>query len=109
MTFFRFLIQILGFLGLKVATVHKNDITLAKTALKNTLFFCPMGQKSLSRSLQELEVGPFSGPYLLVSVKEEGWTGFSEGWQGFSEGNPKEQPCQPHENPVLISLKYKSD
>ena len=30
--------------------------------------------------------------------------GFSQGWQGcsegFPEGNPKEQPCQPKENPV---------
>ena len=30
---------------------------------------------------------------------------FSQGWQGCSEakpeGNPKEQPCQPEENPIL--------
>ena len=31
------------------------------------LFFCPKGKKSLGRSSpQELEVGPHSGPYLLV-------------------------------------------
>ena len=28
-------------------------------------------------------------------------TGFSKSWQGYSEGNPKEQPCQSEENPVL--------
>ena len=27
--------------------------------------------------------------------------GFSKGWQGYSEGFPKEQPCNPEENPVL--------
>ena len=33
------------------------------------LFFCPKGKKSLGRSPpQELEVGPRSGPYLLVTL-----------------------------------------
>ena len=33
------------------------------------LFFCPKGNKSLGRSPpQELEVGPRSGPYLLVMM-----------------------------------------
>ena len=36
----------------------------------NKLFFCPKGKKSLGRSPpQELEVGPRSGPYLLVMVQ----------------------------------------
>ena len=38
----------------------------------NRLFFCPKGQKSLGRSPpQELEVGPRSGPYLLVFNKSK--------------------------------------
>ena len=37
----------------------------------------------------------------LIQIKEAGWTGFYEGWQGCSEENPKEQPCQPEENPVF--------
>ena len=51
-------------------------------------------------------IGPHTG---LIQVKEEGWPGFSKGWQGCPtdfprakpKGNPKEQPCQPKENPVL--------
>ena len=36
------------------------------------LFACPKGKKSLGRSPpQELEVGPRSGPYLLVNFKWE--------------------------------------
>ena len=27
--------------------------------------------------------------------------GFAQGWHGCTEGNPKEQLCQPEENPVL--------
>ena len=37
----------------------------------------------------------------LIQVKEEGRAGFSVGWQGCSKGFPKEEPCQPEENPVL--------
>ena len=36
----------------------------------NNLLFCPKGKKSLGRSPpQDLEVGPRSGPYLLVAFK----------------------------------------
>ena len=38
--------------------------------LLKKLFFCPKGKKSLGQSPpQELEVGPRSGPYLLVLTK----------------------------------------
>ena len=46
--------------------------TIAKIGPKqhNKLSFCPKGKKSLCRSPpQELEVGPRSGPYLLVLIK----------------------------------------
>ena len=42
---------------------------MKKNGLKqqNKVFFCPNGKKSLDQSPpQELEVGPHSGPYLLV-------------------------------------------
>ena len=74
------------------------------------LFNKPLSPPQKSRSLKiflaliSLPSGDYAWPVImtgLIQVKEEGWTGFSEGWQGYSEGNPKEQTCQPEENPVL--------
>ena len=47
------------------------DTKIAKNGPKQhkALYFCPKGKKNLGRSPpQELEVGPRSGPYLLVEL-----------------------------------------
>ena len=63
--FFRFLFFKLLRLLLKVTKVTTGNQKWPKK--HNKVFFSPKGKKSLGRSpLQELEVGPRSGPYLLV-------------------------------------------
>ena len=73
---FWFVFGFLGFLSkllrllLKVTKVNTGHQKLPKQHKKP--FFCPKGKKSLGRSPpQELEVGPRSGPYLLVCKKWE--------------------------------------
>ena len=54
-----------------VTTGHQKFSKMGQNSIKS-FFFCPKGKKSLGlgRSpLQELEVGPRSGPYLLVVMK----------------------------------------
>ena len=48
----------------------KNSKKMDQNSIIGSLFFCQRGKKSLGRSpLQELEVGPRSGPYFLVPLK----------------------------------------
>ena len=75
-----FFLDIFWFFGipfrllLKVTKVTTGDQKLPKIGQHSIIssFFCSKGKKSLVWSpLQELEVGPRSGPYLLVPKKEK--------------------------------------
>ena len=71
--FLRFLAMLLRLL-LKVTKVTTGHQKLPKMGQNSIIsfYFCPKGKKALAEGrspLQELEVGPRSGPYLLVIIQ----------------------------------------